>query len=283
MPSSSTTAPITGFDGTPLKAAVHYVCWVCEDPRSLGPARLNRILWYTDRNVLLTTGRPLFGATFWKRPQGPVAKPLQYALSALINEGAVALRARSHAVDFEQYFAIKSPDLSVLGADHLSQLEAAIRGVCLDSNAPILRRDAHDAVLRAARVGEVLPPHTAFAGASADVHEEDLEWAANEARRPASEPNWSELEELRRVNRRSADAYKAVTWYLSREPEAGCAVPHVQRSAFFYKQQGDDSLGVPDIGVVYDVNLGELVLIKLRFDFPGVRGDNDMLENYEVR
>src|SRR5215212_6029672 len=107
-PGGSDRDDAAGLLGTPFRrarfrAAVHYVCWVCEDPRALGARRLGLVLWYAEPNLL---------------------------------------------------FALAPPDLGRLGAEEVAELEAATRGVCLDARATVPRRAAHDAVWRAALIGE---------------------------------------------------------------------------------------------------------------------------------
>jgi hypothetical protein len=115
------------FDRDRFKAVVHYVVWICEDPRSLGPVKLNRILWYADRNAYLLHGEPLAGATFVKRPYGPPSRALAPVIRELEQKGAIAARARSHNVDMEQYFALHPPRLAGLRPEHIASLEAAAR------------------------------------------------------------------------------------------------------------------------------------------------------------
>ena len=63
-PGGSDRDDAAGLLGTPFRrarfrAAVHYVCWVCEDPRALGARRLGLVLWYAERNLQLRRGSPL--------------------------------------------------------------------------------------------------------------------------------------------------------------------------------------------------------------------------------
>jgi hypothetical protein len=266
---------IVAFDRERFKTIVHYVCWVCEDPRVLGPIKLNWILWYADRNVHLLQGQPLAGATYVKRPYGPLAKALTPVLGELEKERLVAIRPRSHGVALEQYFAIRGPSLSALRPEHVSQLEAAIRHVCFDPKAPVLNQQAHDRVWRVARVGETLPYYTVLSGAAGDLLEADLDWAIRELRQHRFDTDWKEMEELRELNFRIEDACKALVWFLTREPSAGIQIPNGRDPAFIYKQRGNRALDVPDISVIYKVDLEEVVLGRFRYTFPDAEDEDE--------
>ena len=58
-----TPAPTIEFRPDKLQAAVHYVCFRSPDPRSLGKTKLNKILYYADREAYLRTGRPITHST----------------------------------------------------------------------------------------------------------------------------------------------------------------------------------------------------------------------------
>jgi hypothetical protein len=273
---------IVAFDRERFKTIVHYVCWVCEDPRVLGPVKLNWILWYADRNVHLLQGQPLAGATYVKRPYGPLARALTPVLGELENEQLVAIRPCSHGLEMEQYFATRSPSLAALRPEHVSQLEAAIRHVCFDPQAPVFNKKAHDRVWRVARVGETLPYYTVLSGAAGELLEEDIDWATREVRRHRFETDWKEMEELRELNFRIEDACKALVWFLTREPSAGVQIPNGRSSVFIYKQRGSRALDVPDISVIYKIDLEEVVLGSFRYTFQGAEDEDEPSGTAEV-
>ena len=59
------------FDRQRFADLVRYICWICEDPRVLGLERLNRILWYVDRNLYLSKDRVATGASYLRYRSGP--------------------------------------------------------------------------------------------------------------------------------------------------------------------------------------------------------------------
>jgi hypothetical protein len=129
-------------------------------------------------------------------------------------------------------------------------------------------------VWRVARVGEVLPYFTVFAGVPADMQDVDLDWALREVRRSRFRPDWKDIEELRGVNPAIENACKALVWFLSREPSAGIPVGNGGSSVFVYKQKGHPTFNLPDICVIYKFDLEELVLGSFRFTFEGAEDED---------
>ena len=253
------------FDRTKFRALVHYVCWVCEDPRLLGPVRLGRLLWYAERNQYINSARLLSGATFVKRPYGPSPRALEAVLRELEKDRIIATRIRQGDWTASEYFAISEPDISSLGSEEISSLERAIRGVCFDEGTSIPHRSAHDRILRVAAMGETLPCYTAFAGQPGNIVERDVAWAIKQLRFVRSDRRLEELKQLSAVSERVEEACLGLWWHLFREPSAGANLPGVQGSFFIYKQTGLAG-DVPDVLAVYAFELDELVIWGLHFE-----------------
>lgn len=245
-----------------FRSAVHYVCWVCEDPRTLGVQRLSLILWYADRNLYLRRGRPLAGATYIRQQSGPWARPLEAQLRELEREGLIARRPRGYLAETDLLFALAPPGFSSLEPEEIGELEAAVRGVCLDARATVPHRAAHDAIWRAALIGETLPYFTVYAGRPGDLLSADLEWAAREA---ASRPTADGEARLSGTGRgRGREAVEALLWHLRRDPALGISLPGMEGSWFVYKQAGLAEVGVPEVGAVYRFELDELLPAAIR-------------------
>jgi hypothetical protein len=257
------------FDRDRFRALVHYVVWVCEDPRSLGPHRLNRVLWYSDRNAYLDFGRPITGATYVRQQGGPQARPLQPMLTELEKDGVIARRLADRSGDFDLLFAIRRPDLSHFKADEISVVEAVTRVVCLDSRGSIAHQAAHDRVWQAARIGEVLPYFTVFAGRPSDILPADIDWGMRmlhprDGKAPATSDAPPELAGAGQVAERHQQAVDAALWHLDRDPSIGVSLPATRASWFIYKQAGLTHLAVPDVVVVYGFDVNEFLLEAVR-------------------
>jgi Protein of unknown function (DUF4065) len=259
--------PRIKFDRDRFKALVHYICWRCEDPRILGPMKLNKVLWYTDRIHYLRAGQPVTGATYVKQQSGPAARALGPVIDELEKEGGVATRERSWSSDMTQYFARQEPNLSVFKPQEISLVDSVIEAVCLRDALPSTDARADAQVWRLAHIGETLPYCTVFAARPGEITKRDLDWAIDQIRNGRGEINLKELEELSALNPRIEEAYAALDWHLSRDLSIGIQVPVSNASFFAYKQSGNGPLSLPSILVLYTVDLNEPVVCRIRFGF----------------
>jgi hypothetical protein len=255
------------FNRVKFKALVHYICWRCEDPRLLGPVKLNKVLWYAERIWYLRTGQPMAGATYLRQHYGVVAKTLAPLIVELEKEGALSTRERSHGGSSMQYFARLEPDLSVFTAPEISVVDSLIETICFrDAPLPV-DLAADDQVWKLAQIGETLPYYTVFAARPAEILKRDMDWAVEHVRRDIGEPELEDIEELAKLNARIDEAYAALEWHLTRDPSAGLPIPVSNTSFFLYKQSYNGPLTIPAIAVIYTIDLGELVVCRVRFDF----------------
>src|SRR5215217_971221 len=129
-PGGSDRDGAAGLLGTPFRrarfrAAVHYVCWVCEDPRALGARRLGLVLWYAERNLQLRRGSPLSGATYVRHHAGPRPRPLEAQLRELERDGLLARRPGGGADEFDQLLFALAPPPSAPAPGRLDAEEVA--------------------------------------------------------------------------------------------------------------------------------------------------------------
>jgi Protein of unknown function (DUF4065) len=259
--------PRVKFDRDRFKALVHYTCWRCEDPRILGPVKLSKVLWYTDRIQYLKAGHPVTGATYVRQQSGPASRALSPVIAELEREGVVATRERSWSSDMPQYFARHEPDLSVFTSQEISLIDSVIEAVCFRDALPSTEARADAQVWRLAQIGETLPYCTVFAARPGEITKRDMDWAVEQIRNGRGEINLKELEELSALNPRIDEAYAALDWYLSRDLSIGIQVPVSSTSFFAYKQSGNNSLSLPSILVLYTIDLDEPVVCRIRFGF----------------
>ncbi len=265
-----TTRTKDRFNRDRFRNLVHYICWVCDNPRTLGVKRLGRVLWYSERNVYLETGRWLSGATYLRQQGGPHPRPLEPMLQELEAGGAIARRVADRSDDFDLLFAVRRPDLSQFRPEEISIVEAVIRVVCLDARGAVAHQAAHDQVWQIARIGEPLPYYTVFAGRPGDLLPADIDWAMRTIRSPAKDETVDAFHELaERASPKVADCLKlqaieGVLWHLNHDPTIGVSLPVNDASWFIYKQAEHQRLLVPEVAVVYRFDVEELLLESLR-------------------
>ena len=179
-----TPAPHVPFRPDKLRAAVHYVCFRSPDPRRLGKTKLNKILYYADREAYLRTGQPITGEVYVKHQYGPVSSHLDAAIADLERNRLVAVAEASGYNAFvgasyaqKQYLSLRRPDVSVFTAEEVSLIEQYVDLICERYSAREISRASHDAVWEAAELGEEIPYYTAFLQTPAEVTPDDLAWA----------------------------------------------------------------------------------------------------------
>lgn len=267
------------FDRERFALLVRYVCWICEDPRVLGVDRLNRVLWYVDRNLYLARDRVATGATYLRHRAGPWARPFEATLRELERAGLIAQRARVGDGQPDLLVSLAKPDLARFEPEEISLVEAVTRALCFDARASVPDREAHDAVLRAARLGEAIPYFTVFAGRPGEPTPADLAWAVRETGRKegGARPARAAAQPAP-TGGRQRQAVEALLWHLLREPSLGSSLPATSLSWFVHKQRAAPGSGASDVTVLYRFEADELALGGLRLTPPGAEDDDDAEE-----
>lgn len=270
-----TTRTRNRFNRERFKALVNYICWICDNPRALGQSLLGRVLWYSERNAFLETGRWISGATFVRQQAGPHPRPLEPTLQELEREGIIARRLSNDSSEFDLLFALKRPDLSQLQPAEISVVDAVVGVLCFESRGKIAHQAAHDRVWQAAQIGEPLPHFTVFAGRPGELLPVDINWATRVARASSGSESQSAAAELLAHENvgagdiRKVEAVEAALWHLNHDPSIGTSLPTADASWFVYKQSRHQTLAVPEIAIVYRFDVNELLPEAMRFGDPG--------------
>jgi hypothetical protein len=170
------------YNGEKFKNLVHYVCAKCDDPRTLGATKLNKILWYSELQAFLSLGRPITGARFVKRQFGPVPVAVIPALEELQNEGALAVRDVTYfGKPKREYISLRDPELGEFSPDEISIVDSVAAIICERHTAGSISEHTHDDVWEMAEIGEDMPLYTVFA-VKGEVTEQDIVWADSRIR-----------------------------------------------------------------------------------------------------
>lgn len=246
------------FSRESFKMLVHYICWICDDPRLLTQQKLNFIIWYADRHMYFETGQSITGATYIKHQNGPRARAMGAVLDELQREGGLARRPASSWTDEQLLFALRRPVLDGFNAAQISLVDTTTRGVCYGEPLSAINRQAHDTVFRIAQVGEILPFFTVFAGRAREIGPEEIHWALR-AVRMANKAGVG-VDPGTASNGYRTAAIEGLFWHLNRDPAIGISVPGTELSWFIYKQAGFPPLAVPELTLLYRFDLGELIV-----------------------
>lgn len=161
-----------------FKAVVHYVCNKATDPSCLGSVKLNKVLWYSDSIAYLVHGGPITGETYVKRQHGPVPRHILSAVNSLVEENKIRRGKVDHFGFMKnEYIAIEDPDLSLLSASDVAQIDEAFEHVGLRHTATSISLETHGVIWNLASMGEEIPYETVFASTVGEIDENDIAWA----------------------------------------------------------------------------------------------------------
>ncbi len=245
-----------------FKTLVHYICWLCDDPRLLTQQKLNFILWYADRHLYFETGQSITGATYIKHQNGPRARAMAAVLDELQHEGGLVRRPASSWTEEQLFFALRRPALDAFNAAQISLIDAMTRGICHGEPLSAINQQAHDTVFRIAQLGEILPLFTVFAGRAGEIGPQEINWALRSMRAPDKPVVGADAGPV--ANGYRGAAIEGLFWHLNRDPAIGISVPGTELSWFIYKQAGFAPLAVPEITLLYRFDLGELIIGAMR-------------------
>ena len=166
-----------------FQSLVHYICAQSPDRAKLGATKLNKILWYAERDAYLQLGHAITGAKFIKRQYGPVPAAIVPTLERLEAERAIIIRETvSYGKPKREFISMHAPDISGFAPEEISIVNAAISSICHFHTAASISNKSHDEAWELAEIGEELPLYTAFSIAG-EVDEEDVAWARLEISR----------------------------------------------------------------------------------------------------
>src|SRR5690349_16372307 len=86
-----------------FKAMVHYICdSFSNEPARLGKVKLQKILWFSDREAYLKLGSTISGVNYVKMPEGPATPRLDKAIEELQREKKIRVRQIANG-PYQQY------------------------------------------------------------------------------------------------------------------------------------------------------------------------------------
>jgi hypothetical protein len=160
-----------------LTALVHYLVDRC-DPASLGATKLNKALWFADREAHILLGHTITGRDYIKLENGPVPAGIGPVLGELKAAGAIVER-RVRVIEHtrREFEAARPADVSKFSEQELALIDAVADFVCARS-AREISDISHDEAWESFEIGEVIPVEVGSAAAFlAPISEDKLRWA----------------------------------------------------------------------------------------------------------
>jgi hypothetical protein len=160
-----------------LDALIHYICHKCDDPSKLGKTKLNKILWNIDALMFRRMGRTVSGATYIKKPHGPVPAGVDDAIRRLEESNALAVKQK-RCIDYvrNEFFAKNEPDMTGFQPDDIHLSDFVIEEICNGFTAQEISERSHNRIWQAAQMGEEIPIYAVLAANEGELTPEDRDW-----------------------------------------------------------------------------------------------------------
>jgi hypothetical protein len=130
------------FDGARLRALALYVCHRCSRFQRFGTMKLSTVLWYADFEHYRRFGRAITGATYVRKPEGPVARELAVTLHDLVAGHLLEPVTAAHGDVEPRYRAPREPDLARFDGNAIAIVDRAIAR--FGSSAPKANAGVHE-------------------------------------------------------------------------------------------------------------------------------------------
>jgi hypothetical protein len=168
------------YDPIKLAAMVHYIADAAPSGL-LGKTKLNKILWFSDREMFLRKGETISGETYQKFPQGPVSRHLLDILDILVRERRIAVR-KGKVYDYEQYeyISLVEPDISLFSNQDVDVIRRQIDRV-IPLTAKEVSSLSHGTSWEIADFGQPVPMYSVLADKTREMNQDDLAWALEDA------------------------------------------------------------------------------------------------------
>jgi hypothetical protein len=165
-----------------LKAAIHYICEKAASREDrFDHIKLNKVLWYSDAYTFLAHGDSITGATYIRKPFGPVAKHNRSAIGVLEREEKIrhgkAMPGEANAYWTDCYDVLEEADKSLFQGYELKIIDEVFKQVTETTSFDISER-THGEIWQLAINDEEIPLYTVFAEQVGEITEQHLALAA---------------------------------------------------------------------------------------------------------
>lgn len=148
-----------------FKELLLYIALKCECDPNFGAVKLNKILFYSDFEAYVKTGRPITGQEYQRLNYGPAPRRLIPLREALQEDGSIEIVKRS--VDgFERHKHItrRDPDLSQFSGLEISIVDTTIEMLWHESGRSVSEMSHQTIGWQVTQNGETIPYQTALVG-----------------------------------------------------------------------------------------------------------------------
>lgn len=160
-----------------FKALVHLVIQDCEDPKRLGAVRLNKILWWADKEAYRMTGASISGSKYVRRMRGPVPSHVLRSLRELEEEGNISIRHPTEVYEPRLFKSEKPASNEMFSEFEKRLVNSYAKIICTHFTADEISELSHDDIWEAANEGEEIPLSATLVSEAGDFRAEVTNWA----------------------------------------------------------------------------------------------------------
>jgi hypothetical protein len=167
------------YNSDKLRDMIHYIVDISEGGE-LGKTKLNKILWFSDREMFLRSGATITGETYLRYPQGPVSQHILDILHTLSETGKILIRTKRR-FDYEQYtyLSLAVPDISTFTGSEIDVITRQVSWI-LPMTAVEISAISHGRAWELAEKYKEIPMFSVLAEKVRDPLPDDLAWALAE-------------------------------------------------------------------------------------------------------
>jgi hypothetical protein len=128
MQTTNPTRP--ALDESKFRELLLYIAEESVGDSKFGKTKLNKILFYVDFLAYGIFGRPVTGATYQRRPYGPVPREISYVRNSLLESGEAEVQyVERFGLTQERLIAKRPPNLSLFTQAEKQHVDAVIRAL----------------------------------------------------------------------------------------------------------------------------------------------------------
>lgn len=149
----------------------------CDDPKTLGATRLNKILWFSDVEHYMATGKSISGASYIKRKRGPVPATILKTLESLESSGVISIQEPQEQYAVREFKSIADVDESMFTDIEKSIANDISKEIRSNYTATEISDLSHDTIWEAAFDGEEIPLQATLVTSKGEYKEKIIAWA----------------------------------------------------------------------------------------------------------
>lgn len=156
---------------------VNMVISDCDDPKTLGATRLNKILWFSDVESYRATGKSISGSSYIKRKRGPVPATILKTLETLKSSGLISIKEPKEQYAVREYISTGSADESMFNDFEKDLAKNISNEIRSNYTATEISDISHDIVWDAAYDGEEIPLQATLVSSKGEYKDKIITWA----------------------------------------------------------------------------------------------------------